>query len=261
MLNESSTNAFEIQEIKPLEQEPKEVAAILPNKRNPNWQDRLLPIMSGVLIGLTIFFFIATFIQMSYLHSTILRMPTIDFDEEASQNMINSGGSFEERYKSRQFEVRSQMEILILTNRYRQANVMLMASLWIKYLGFITGMVISIIGSSFVLGKLREPIQKLEGKSPTISISLQTASPGIILVVLGVLLMGMTIVDKDTIETRDISVYLPIQAQINSQSVDNLEALTTLEPPSQMLSPGNIFVISTQTPTPTLEILSTPLSP
>jgi hypothetical protein len=72
------------------------------------------------------------------------------------------------------------MESFLVTQRYHQAAAQLMAGLWTRYLGFITGMILALVGASFVLGKLREPAQKIDGKFPMIDFSIRTASPGII---------------------------------------------------------------------------------
>ena len=138
------------------------------------WQERLLPIMVGILVGLTIFFFVATFFQMTYLHLTILRAPEINIHSTSEVDLNTSAKTFDERLHARQFEVRSTMEVYIVTQRYHQANALLMSGLWVRYLGFITGMILALVGASFVLGKLREPTQKLAGKFSIIDISLRT---------------------------------------------------------------------------------------
>jgi hypothetical protein len=172
------------------------------------WQDRLLPLMAGIVIGLTIFFFIATFIQMSYLHWNILQSPSIDISDSTSDNLIASAETFRDRLEARQLVIRSKMEAFIITNRYRQASVSVMAGLWVRYLGFITGMILALVGASFVLGKLREPEEKIAGQLSNFQVSLATTSPGIILVFLGVILMFTTIIDKDYYKVIDTDIYL-----------------------------------------------------
>jgi hypothetical protein len=155
-------------------------------------------------------------------------MPDVDIGSEADAELIASAEKFEDRLSARDLEVKSKMEAFIVTQRYHQANVLLMANLWIRYLGFATGMILSLVGASFVLGKLREPAQKLEGKFSMVDLSLRTTSPGIILVALGVLLMFTTLVDEDYYKVTDGNVYLsPAIAETTLQQT----SLDTFLPP------------------------------
>ena len=45
------------------------------------WQRRLLPVMVRMLAGLTIFFFLASFVQLFYLHSRIEKAPSIELKD------------------------------------------------------------------------------------------------------------------------------------------------------------------------------------
>ena len=205
----------------------------LRRKPQPKWQDRLLPTMSGLLIGLTIFFFLTTFGQMAYLHWSILQVPRIEISQITANSLITNTDTFADRLTAQEMETRTKMESFIVTQRYHQASVLLMSGLWLRYLGFMTGMILALVGASFVLGKLREPAQKLEGKFSWIDLSLRTTSPGVILAVLGVILMFATIIDKDIYNVKDANVYLlPVNA------VDTLEnlPLPTL-PPIENLTP------------------------
>jgi len=214
-------------------------------KPQPKWQERLLPTMNGLLVGLTIFFFLTTFGQMAYLHWNITQRPSIDINQTAGDALIASAETFDERMNARQLEVRSRMEAFIVVQRYRHASVQLMSGLWTRYLGFITGMILALVGASFVLGKLREPTQKIEGKFSALDFSLRTTSPGIILAVLGVLLMFATILDKDTYKMTDENVYL-----FPAKAVDAIDTLIfpTLLPQEQ--------IVETATPIPkSIELL------
>jgi hypothetical protein len=203
--------------------------------------------MAGLLVVLTFFFFISTYLQMTYLHQSILEVPLIDLNPASENILYSSAETFEDSLETRKLEVRSNMEAFIVTQRYHQANVLLMAGLWIRYLGFITGMILALVGASFVLGKLREPVQKLEGKFTAFDISLRTTSPGIILVVLGVLLMFTTLIDKDVYEITDTNIYLS-SSEFMSTPLSNLGDNrllptqifgTPLPPPSSMLPQNN----------------------
>jgi hypothetical protein len=217
----SSPSAAENDQPKPVRKKPR------------RWQDRLLPLMAGMLIALALFFFIATFIQMSYLHRNILTSPSVEFDVTSAEALLDGAHNFDDLYQVRKFEIRAAMERFVVEKRYHQASVLLMSGLWLRYLGLITGMILALVGASFVLGKLREPTQKLEGKFSDISVSISTASPGIILALLGVILMFATLINRDTYNVSDANVYMSIGDQFALPEAD----LGDLDLPS----PGELF--------------------
>lgn len=210
------------------------------SEEHAGWQERLLPLMSGLLLGLTLFFFLATFIQISYMHWSILRSPTIDINPDADVEVAASAGTFNERLEARQQEVLNRIETYMVEQRYHHALVLIMSGLWLRYMGFVTGMIVALVGASFVLGKLRESPTEVKGKlAKSGEFSLISASPGIILVVLGVLLMFTTIIDRDYYEVKDAPVY------INSISTPFLPT----EVPVEEMRPLDMF----QTPFPNSE--------
>jgi hypothetical protein len=209
----------------------------------PKWQERLLPLMSGLLIGLTVFFFAASFIQLVYLHGNISRTPQLNLVPVAGGDPAEQALSFDQLMRARQLDIESRLEANLIERRYHMASVVLMSSLWVRYLGFVTGMILALVGASFVLGKLREPVTDLEGKFSSIGLSLRSTSPGIILVVLGVALMLATIVDRDTGGVTDMPVYFSNSAAASSE----IEPL----PPSPLPTRANINTpVAVPTPLP-----------
>lgn len=199
--------------------------------RLERWQRRLLPLMSGMLIALTVFFFLVTFIQISYLHYSILGNPSSQPETTSSEALLVASNRFEDLYAARQFEARAALERYIIEQRYHQVSVLLMSGLWLRYLGFLTGMILALVGSSFILGKLREPEQELSGGGADVYVSLRTSSPGIILAVLGVILMFATLMDRDNYNIKDTNVYLPQSAPVTSPASGPLELIPLFDDP------------------------------
>jgi hypothetical protein len=189
------------------------------------WQERLLPVMVGLLIGLTIFFFGVTFVQMSYLHSSMLQIPALNLQSLPDNDMMAGATTFADKATARRLEILAKLESYLIERRYHQASALLMSGLWIRYLGFVTGMILAMVGASFVLGKLQESGSEVAGKSSLIDFSVKSASPGIILAVLGVVLMFTTIVDRDEFTVKDSRIYLP----------DTALPAATVEPPPELL--------------------------
>ena len=168
------------------------------------WQEHLLPYMAKMLAGLTIFFFVASFVQLVYLHSKIQQAPHIDIGELGFRDEEFPA---DRKFELRRMKIASVLEANIVERRYHQANVLLMSRVWARYLGFVTGMVLAMVGASFILGRLQGSMTEFDAKTAGQQITLRSASPGIVICVLGVILMITTIVTHHEIETRDIPVY------------------------------------------------------
>ncbi|MGB3479300.1 MAG: hypothetical protein WBB67_09080 [bacterium] len=189
------------------------------------WQKKLLPYMLGILIGLAIFFFIASLAQIFYLHSRIEDSPTVDLKPvfsslEIEMPEIPEGGDKEnipeiflpfvtpeEKLDQVIWQTLATLEVHAINQRYHQANVFLMSRVWTKYLGFVTGMMLALVGAAFILGKLRETESKLDATSSLWKFSFTTASPGLMLSLLGTILMITTIFSYHKIETKDQPLY------------------------------------------------------
>ena len=171
------------------------------------WQQRLLPLMARMLIGLTVFFFLASFGQLFYLHSRIENAPTMDYKILVRTVLPEESVSEFDRRAIQQLNVAAALEKNVIERRYHQANVLLMSRVWTNYLGFVTGMTLALVGAAFILGQLRTPESELKSSVPTAPMTLRTASPGLVLCVLGVVLMITTIVTNHAIETRDTPAY------------------------------------------------------
>ena len=86
--------------------------------------------------------------------------------------------------------------------------MVLMTRVYIIFLGFTTGMVMAMVGATFIIAKLHESESKVEAGSGTWKIALATASPGLVLAFFGATLMLATIWARTEISVRDSSVYL-----------------------------------------------------
>ena len=182
---------------------------ILEETRKTNeWQRKLLPVMIGMLITLTLFFFVASFMQLHYLRTRIEKAPELDLSH--ALKMVEEGisnATVTDKFRYAQWQTLVLLESHVLKRRYHQANVLLMSRTWVKYLGFVTGMTLALVGAAFVLGKLREPESHIDAESTMWRFSMKTASPGLILALLGAILMIAAMVTHFEIEVRDVPTY------------------------------------------------------
>lgn len=164
--------------------------------------------MVRMVVGLTIFFFIATCIQLIYLQFSILKSPKIDMHEYLSLISISPDASWEEIISTAKMKSILMLEANSLEQHHHQVHVFLMSRVWMRYLGFVTGMILSFVGATFILGKLRTLTSEMGTKWESVEFSLKSASPGVILAVLGVVLMISTIVTHHQIEWTTAPAYI-----------------------------------------------------
>jgi hypothetical protein len=181
------------------------------------WQNKLLPWMLRLLIGMTIFFFIVTSIQIIYIGFKIEQVP--EFDMPSLQQTMDQlqTSSDVNKVDAARWKTLAMLEENSLRRRYHQASVLLMSRTWTRYLGFVTGMILALVGGIFILGKLQEPESKAEGESPALKFSISSASPGLILAFLGTVLMVTTMITPFELGLEDKPAYLSTFAASSDQ--------------------------------------------
>ena len=232
--------------------EPSFSIAIPPEdkKGSLSWQLRLLPLMKRMLILLALFFFIASFGQLIYLQTSINTSSAVDLHQPLAILQNPDTTAIEKRQNSARLEALILLEANTVERRHHQANVSLMSSIWVRYLGFVTGMILALIGAVFILGKLEnETPTDLGGKFKELEANLKTASPGIILVVLGSTLMILTIVMQHTVQVNDAAVYLDGVGIASSEFSEHRKPVIVMPEKSDttrpVISPINIDTITT----------------
>ncbi|MBX3638241.1 MAG: hypothetical protein KF683_22950 [Rubrivivax sp.] len=173
------------------------------------WQRRLLPLMVWMLAGLTVFFFISTLIQLLQVQQRIVGGPAIAAPQVLRAADCPAGWSADLCLSLRSQDTAALLEADVVAKRYHQANVIVMSSIWSRYLGFITGMTLALVGAAFILGQIDVPPSELQGQGAGWTVSLKTASPGLALVLVGAVLMIVAMVTLHEVKTSDAAVYLP----------------------------------------------------
>jgi hypothetical protein len=172
------------------------------------WQKRLLPFMTKILITLSVFFFLGSVIQFLYLNNLIFNNPKINVQRPLSDLILDSSLTHEQILENTRLKALVLLEEGSLQNQYYQANTLLISRLWISYLGFVTGMIMAVVGAVFILGKLSESMSSITAKIAGNDISFKSASPGLILSFLGVSLMITTIIVRHDITSKYNATYI-----------------------------------------------------
>lgn len=110
------------------------------------------------------------------------------------------------------------LEADTLERRYKQASALLLSRIWTRQLAFNTGMVLSLIGAIFILGKLTEGSSKVDLDAVSWKAGVTSTSPGLILAFLGVSLMGIALVIQPKIEVTDKAIYFLSTQKENSKT-------------------------------------------
>lgn len=161
--------------------------------------------MSRMTIVLALFFFVASFGQLAYLHWTISKPPGTELSR--LDEVLKVADNFENKREGIAYSALLTLEGAALQRRYHQANVLLMSRVWTRYLGFVTGMILAMLGAVFILGKLEAPESEASGEWQGAKYALRSASPGVMLVGFGTLLMIVTMVVHHDIKVNDRPVY------------------------------------------------------
>jgi hypothetical protein len=184
------------------------------------WQTDLLPLMKWTLIGLMLFFFLATCVQLYLLNRSIQNAPKVDTQSTLSLLSLGPNPTSQEILAATRLRGAVTLEAANIDNQFHQGGVLLMSRVWTSYLGFVTGMILALVGAAFVLGKLNDVhASELKGERHGLSVSLTSTSPGLVLAVLGVALMMTAMVIHHSIEVTIRPLYLfPENGAPSSQS-------------------------------------------
>lgn len=187
------------------------------------WQENLLPFMQLMIVALTALFFVITVIHYGSLQQYIRDAPRLDWRPEVSATpsvsgeevaVVDNSQSDSESYRREQefwanrLRVLASLEGHLIDRKFYQANISMMSRVWIRYVGFITGVTLAMVGATFILGKLREENTQIEGEYSDAKAKIASSSPGLILAVLGVVLMMMALVIRHDVDVGDTPRYL-----------------------------------------------------
>lgn len=174
------------------------------------WQIALLPLMTTLLVGLTLFFFVASFVQLRDLNARISDSPTVQLERTIERVNSPVHQTSPQILRAAELQILAALDGYALDRRYHQANVLLMSRVWIRYLGFVTGMILALLGASFILGKLRGEESVAQVAAGAVSAAFRGTEPGLVLAVLGVALMMTTIIVHHQIGTEDAPTFMQV---------------------------------------------------
>jgi hypothetical protein len=190
------------------------------------WQHSLRRFMVGIILFAFVLF-IGSVLSIALVWQQARESQNFDMDFSNSLTtppVVSPDGrtvakfSPTDKIEYTQWATRSLLEKNLIERRYNQAKLTLMTRTWISYIGFITGMLLALMGATFVLGKLSDGGTTAGVEGGGMKGNLVSTSPGIVLAILGTVLMGINIYTDHRINVDDVSTYLPTDAVLVKKS-------------------------------------------
>ena len=164
--------------------------------------------MTASIIVSAFFFAAITIWQFGRFEAT-MKSPTGVEDVWLLQTV--NAQSYSQQFELARTRAAFALERELIARRYDQANLTLTTRLWTRLMGFLTGMIVALVGAVFVLGKLSEDVSEAAAKAGVPghewSFSFRSASPGLVMVVMGTVLMALSITIQATYDAQDAAIY------------------------------------------------------
>lgn len=171
------------------------------------WQSRMAPAMATAVVLSALFFASVAIWKVGSIEAEIrarvVAEPAIEWTRPGLEP-----SSFAEKLQLADTQARYALEREIIARRYHQGILAHTSRLWTRFMGFITGMILALVGAAFILGKLETDRSELGAATVGTSLTLRSTSPGIVLAALGTGLMAISIAVNASFETRDMAIYL-----------------------------------------------------
>jgi hypothetical protein len=165
---------------------------------------KIVPFVIVIPVLFLILFIIVSMLQLRDINSRIEEGKSQTIKEMISR--LHDKDTLSEAHN--QFLTLAVLEEESLSERYRQGHYSLVSRSFKQYLGFFTGIIMVIVGSLFVLLKLREQIDSSASRGEGWKFSLVTNSPGVVFGVVGAVLISIALKINDRINVTDSGLYL-----------------------------------------------------
>jgi hypothetical protein len=160
---------------------------------------------------MAVFFFVSSLIQLGRLNENIAYKPSVPLSAELKAfERANPDRARDDEHM--RWKTLVLLEEQTLEHRYAQVNATLMLRAWTRHLGFLTGMILALVGAIFILSKLSETETQVSVEGGGAKGALATSSPGLVLAFMGTVLMVVTLTSNFEFTTRDLPVYLSAAA-------------------------------------------------
>jgi hypothetical protein len=190
------------------------------------WQNRMAPLMAGAVVVTAVFFAFIMLVRFSSIEATLQEAPPTQLAVTWTRQGIEPT-TWRDQQQLASSEANFGLERELIARRYRVASAIMSLRLWTRLMGFLTGMILAMVGAAFTLGKLDAPESEIVGGASGATLSVKSASPGIVMAILGTVLIGMSLVVPVTAEVRDTAVYF---GRTDTAAVDDAAPTEAADP-------------------------------
>jgi hypothetical protein len=166
----------------------------------------MAPLMAGAVVVTAVFFAVVMLVRFSSIEATLQEQPPAQLAVPWTRQGIEPK-TWRDQQQLAITEANFGLERELIARRYRVAGAIMSLRLWTRLMGFLTGMILAMVGAAFILGKLDAPESEIVGGARGATLSVKSASPGIVMAVLGTVLIGISLVMPVTADVRDAAVY------------------------------------------------------
>ncbi len=206
-------------------------------KQKEIWQNKLLPFVKTMLLFFSIFFVVGSSIHIIVLNNKIFDFEEISINEKLSNYEMQSPIDSE----ITKWLTRAILEEHIVNKRYHQASILLMSRMWLQYLSFLIGLIMVMVGSIFILGRISMAESTFESETKRWGkLLLRSTSPGLFLVLWGTILIVISIVFHHNISVEDVGTY--IKSQNSNNTNINIPEISKEEYENSFLNMDSVFV-------------------
>lgn len=193
------------------------------------WQNRMAPLMAGAVVVTAVFFAVIMLVRFSSIEATLQEPPPAQLTVPWTRQGIEPT-SWRDQQQLASTEANFGLERELISRRYRVASAIMSLRLWTRLMGFLTGMILAMVGAAFVLGKLDAPESEIAGAASGATLSVKSASPAIVMAVLGTVLIGISLVMPVTADVHDAAVYF---GRVDAAAADDAA-------PTEAADPGHL---------------------
>ncbi|PXX13691.1 hypothetical protein [Nitrosomonas ureae] len=177
-----------------------------------NWHQKIFPTVTIIIIALVIVFITVSLQQFTTISNNLNSMLAVNaqpiIDKAMGTNKETLNESLETGSYIAQWAGLFMLETAAMERRHHQANALLASRLWIRYLAVMAGIILIAVGSIFILAKLNEVPTEIEGESQAVKLKLTSASPGLVMAMLGAMLIMTAVLHNPSIELKDGKAYM-----------------------------------------------------
>ena len=165
----------------------------------------------------------AAFLVFSYSHLASILSTINQSSHSALQPLLDSSyppptDAQADQYLFFLTKIQASLESDVVANRHKRAATALNSRTWMRAMSLAFGAVLSIVGAAFVLGGIT--FSRTEGKfrSGDLRVELASRSPGLFILVLGVVLILAPNFSRQSISIDEKAIYLGSQTLIADPS-------------------------------------------